>query len=95
MNSEIERALLRALCTLIDTGEYALGKEEAETATEQAVVNFMRMLRIGSRVSVRAANVWTLELPAPPEPEELCAERCACGGEVLWTEHEGRCERCG
>jgi len=63
MDPKTEQALLRAVCTLIDTGRFELGKEETTDPTEQAVVNFMRGLRIGSQVSYGGApNTWALHI---------------------------------
>jgi hypothetical protein len=61
MDRRTEQALLRAVCALIDTGRFELGKEETDDPTEQAVVDFMRQLRIGSRVTYGGSpNTWKL-----------------------------------
>lgn len=78
MDPKIEAALLRAVCTLIDKGEFALGTEDAETPEELAIVSFMVGLRIGSRARYGGTpNTWKLDIPTRFECD--CCGKCKPG----------------
>lgn len=61
IDRKTENALLRAMCSLIDYGVYALPDEDLDTEAGRAVVRFMIGLRQGSRVGLESPNVWCLD----------------------------------